>query len=769
MRLRVIIAEKDSVARKIACSICKMPCEDRRSCGNEHEDIFLHFSRNGDYYDGSHSFVPITCVTRERRKRSFYYQCNENSCRRSVCRHYPCHLDMQGKSHSSQIKRRIRDLNEERSEVEFGFESVKYYEIQQTDWKTIILSTNGTMLSTSIQKTRRESILEKIIGTPNWEKMGQYLRYFPKEGLEVDRGGIRSYFFTNLLFKAILVRECRGKIDQVIFATDYDIAGSFIALSILEKTQADRRKIEKEEIDESQVKRMILKTLTEDEILSELDVLKPFDWGNAYGGKLRSTLDFFFGKSLSQILRKALEGYISREKSSKLAIGRVQLPALFLVINRDWETALNKDVHSIYFLIKGYFTKRDIMNSLKEKDFVVFLTRERKTHYSESQFLIDLAERKIGTHTTRLRLPRKLERSGLIEFDNNRRICSTRLGLQYYNVLRSRLRTRQVDFASIEFGKRFYGDIEILKTLDQDSEEMSQFRSKCEQKYNELMEFYYNNVVELIPRFQNDAEKVAPLLACAIDEVDKKKTEVDVNKQEDKNLEYPLVLDAEDCIPPEYLDMLVDSYGRYREPENDDILLFYRRFLRIDLLQMLRLLLRIPRDTDFTICSIHQKECVEKFNEDNCIVYKATIPDDVTSNCMERFNQVIANLRLLQLKTPVTKLKVKKKVEVAHEPLHTVNLQHRNVPGRDGKKLVREYDRPYIYTVRKLMALSNEKGGLIDGFSVGNLEFQPIDPYEPFEAHNYESMLFIMYEKYQWKFSHTSEMMQKLYEGGESY
>jgi len=768
VRLRVIVAEKNSVARKIACSICETPCEDKRSCVNEHEDIFLHFLRSKDYFDSSHPVISIDCVTREEGKRPFYYQCNRNVCNRNRCRHYPCHLDAQGKSHSSQMKRRIKDLLLEESEAEFGVEFVKYYEIQGKKWKTIVLSTNGTMLSTSIQKIKGESILTRIMRTPQWSEISKYIRYFPKEELDRDSGKIRSYFCTNLLFKAVLAREYKGKINQIVFATDYDIAGSFIALSILEKTQADRKINGKEEIDESEVKRMILKTLTKTEILSELDNSSPFDWGNAYGGKLRSAFDFFFGKPLTQILRRALGEYVSGEKSYRLGIGRVQLPALFLIIDRDWKVALHKDTYNMYLLLKGYFSKADIKTSIRERDLIAFLTRERKTHYSESQFLIDLAEKKIGTHTTRLRLPKRLERSGLIEFDNNQRICSTIFGLQYYNILRSRLRTKQIDFASIEFSERLYKDIEILKSFDQSEE--SQGRYKCEQKFNKLMKFYYDNIIELIPKFQDEAEKVAPLLADVIIQSDKEENEENTDEPKDEGPDYPLKLKAEDCIPPKYLEILVDSHGRYKEPEKDEILCFYRKFEKTDLLSLLRVLLRIPRDTDFTICDTYQREYVEKFNEDNCVVFKATMPDGNTPGCVKEFNHMLDNLKSIQLNPPITKLRVKKKVElVAHEPLHTVNLQHRNIPGEDGKKLVREYDRPYIYTIRKLLALSKKKGGLIYGFLIGKSEFQSIDPYEPFEAHNYESMLFTMYEKYQWNLGYTSEMMQKLYEGGEFY
>ncbi|MGD2249804.1 MAG: hypothetical protein PVF58_15455 [Candidatus Methanofastidiosia archaeon] len=675
------------------------------------------------------------------------------------------------------MKRRIKDFNLKKSKVKVGVEFVKYYELQGEKWKTIILSTNGTMLSTGIKKTKRESILSKIKKTPYWNKISKCIIYIPKKEYDKDKKKIRSYFFTNLLFKGVLAKEYKGRIDQIIFATDYDIAGSFIALSILEKTQYDRSKNNKEEIDESKVRRMILKTLTKTEIMNELDNLSSFDWGNAYGGKLRSVFDFFFGKPLTQMLRNALEEHVSGEESSNLGIGRVQLPALFLVINRDWESTLKKDTYNIYFLLKGYFSKADIKSSLKERDLIAFLTREKKDHYSKSQFLVDFAEKKIGTHTTRLKIPKKLERAGLIEFDNNQRICSTKLGLQYYNILRSRLRTKQIDFASTEFSKRLYEDIEILKNLDQNLKEENQERYQCEQKFNELMKFYYDNIIELIPKFQNEAEKVAPLLADIINQADKEESKENADESEDENpdeqkdetLNYPLRLEAEDCIPPDYVDMLVDTHGKYKKPETDDVLLFYRKFQKTDLLGLLRLLLRIPRDTNFTICGTYQEEYIEKFNEDNCVVFKAPMSDDNISDCIKRFNRILDDLKSLQLESPITKLKVKKKIEVGHEPLHTVNLQHGNIPGEDGKELVREYDRPYIYTIRKLFALSEEKGGLICGFSIKNLKFQSIDPYKPFEAHNYESMLFTMYEKYQWELGHTSDMMQKLYEGGEFY
>jgi DNA topoisomerase IA len=760
MKVRVIVAEKNSVARKIACSICKIPCEDKRSCKFQHEDIFIHSFYKQRSSENNQSDVPINCVTHEANMLSFYYHCNERHCNKNYCRHFPCHLDVQGKTHSSQIKRKIKDLSFGENANRFGVEYVKYFEFQDKEWRTIILSTNGTIYNINVIKTKRESIPDKIVNTPDWEKINKDIRYLPK----------RSYFFINLLIKAILAEECRGKVDQIIFATDYDIAGSFIALSILEKAQADRKLRRKKEIDESKVKRMILKMLTQTEILNELNALHPFDWWNAYAGKLRTTFDFFFGKPLTQIMQKSIRKNISQGEDLRLSIGRVQLPALFLVINRDWEIGFNKNTYNIYFLIKGYFSKADLKSSIKERNLVIFLTKERKDHYSKSQFLLDLSYKKIGTHTTRLKRLSKLENSGLIEFDENQRICSTEMGLQYYNLLRNRLKTEQIDFASMEFNDKLYDDLEILKSLGEISEK-DNIHQICKKMFNKLMNFYYKNIIELIPKFQNESEKIAPLLADYIPVNEEKKYGKKKNYHEEKKeiINLPLRLKTEECIPIEYLDLLVDDNGRYKKPEKDEILVFYRKFRKTNLLALLRLLLRIPRDTNFTICDMYQKKNIESFNEDNSVVFKTQIPDNLDVNCDEKFNSVVGNLKSLQFNPPITKLIIRKKIEFAHEPLHTTNLKHRDIPGKPGKKLVREYDRPYIYTIRKLLALSKEKEGLIDGFKVENLKFHCIDPYEPFKAHNYESMLFTMYEKYHWDFDDTSKMMQKLYEGGGSY
>lgn len=770
MKLRVVVAEKNSVARKIACSICKKPCEDRRSCENEHEDIFVHTLRTQPCLDSSRSLIPVDCVIKKRRKRNFkspfYYQCDG-----TYCKHYPCHVDEQGRSNAIRMKRRIKDLHLEGYEKGFGVESVRYYELQDCYWRTIVLATNGTMLGINIRRGKNEPVAKKMKRTPNWDEMYKCIIYRPKEERN-DK--IHSYFCTNLLFKAILAGEYKGKIDQLIFATDYDIAGSYIALSILEKMQADRRNMRKDKLDESNVKRLVLKTLTKQEILHELNNPSSFDWGNAYGGKLKSAFDFFFGIPLTNILRRAIlksmkELFPKESRFPPLSIGRVQLPALFLIINRDWEAAINKEMHNIYIVFRGYFSIADILDSVKKRELIAFLTKERRTHYSKSQFLLDLAENKIGTHTTRLKLPISLEKSKLIEINENQRICSTTLGLQYFNILRSRLRTEQIDFASVEFNKKFHEDIDTLKNLDQDSKGEGKNRHECEQRFNNLMKFYYENIRELIPKFQVEARKIAPLLAKIINETKKKKDEQVTDKSRDSSMDLPLELKADDNIPLDYLNILVDDLGRYKEPELEEALLYRRKRQKIDLLNLLRLLLRVPRDMNFTICGMYQEEYTTEFNEDNCVVFKAMIPNGHTSDCVKRFKYILDNLDSLQFEPPITELTVKKKVELAHEPLHTVNLQYRNIPGEDGKKLVREYDRPYIYTIRKLLALGREEGGLICGFSIKGLRFQSIDPYEPFEAHNYESMLFTMHEKYEWDLRCTADMMQKLYEGGEFY
>jgi DNA topoisomerase I len=126
-----------------------------------------------------------------------------------------------------------------------------------------------------------------------------------------------------------LIADLVPQAENVIVATDFDIEGEVIGWNVL-------RFICKQE----NAKRMKFSTLTAPELQSAYDNALPhMHWGNAYAGETRHILDWLYGINLSRALMSA----IKKTGSFKiLSIGRVQGPALKIIVEREREIAAFK-------------------------------------------------------------------------------------------------------------------------------------------------------------------------------------------------------------------------------------------------------------------------------------------------------------------------------------------------------------------------------------------------------------------------------------------
>ncbi len=743
------MAEKDPVAKKIACALCEdRTCEREEGCLHVHTDIFIHYKGSRSCSKTQRARVP--CAVTPHGKKPFYFTCNSESCST-----YVASTDTEGIPHSIRTWKRIKMWRNESPENKKRItpERVKYFVIDGSV-KTIVVATNGVLLDLRCRENDqkcRKNPLRKIKECAEWKTINQELRYLP----------IRKHSEKWKLCEKILVENHFGEVDELFFATDYDIAGSYIALTILEEVNRKRKINKKEDIPLSRIKRLILKTLTPQEIKKELEKPQSFDWGNAFGGKLRNTVDYLFGTPLTNLLRNRLHSEFHREASKKLekiGIGRVQFPALWFIINRDWEAAKNTFTNKFYFVFNSYNTVEEVQEAVNHQKFSAFLVREHKSHYSQSQFIKDLATNKVGTHTTRRTTMRKLEEGGLIYIDEQERIRGTRLGLQYYNMLRSRLSTDLYDFASLEFNRQLYDDIASFKDLDQKIENNDELLKACQHHYDELMRFYYNHIRELVLKFENTVQEIVSPLGNLLSSTQQKEDTSIPLRSGYRSSDYTAIIEGNSPVDIEKVE---EEFGSFNNLKNIE-----RKFKKMDLAAHLRLLLQIPRENDFQILGIFGANALEHLNEDNTVLFSVQLEGD-TELCEEIFKNVLENViegtLTLSSIEKIETLEFKERIELAHEPLHTVNLQYRNVEGEKGKFLVMEYDRPYLRTMKQLFYF---KLGLVKAFTLGGLRFELVDSYELFEAHNFESMLFTMHEKYGLALDETAKMMQRLYLGG---
>lgn len=132
------------------------------------------------------------------------------------------------------------------------------------------------------------------------------------------KGGAFTKKYLTVLKK--LVRQSK----EFIVATDFDVEGEVIGWNVV-------RFIAKKK----DAKRMKFSLLTKEALEESFNNLQPtINWGAAVSGETRHYLDWFYGINLSRGLMKALS---STGTFRILSIGRVQGPALKIVVDRERE------------------------------------------------------------------------------------------------------------------------------------------------------------------------------------------------------------------------------------------------------------------------------------------------------------------------------------------------------------------------------------------------------------------------------------------------
>lgn len=179
---------------------------------------------------------------------------------------------------------------------------VSYYELSRNNENIIVASAVGHLFNLTYSK-----------GQTGWPI---YKTEWVPSHLQKKAGFTKPYF--NLLAKL----SKRAK--EIIVATDYDIEGEVIGWNVLRFISG-----------QEDAKRMKYSTLTAPELQKSYDNLMPtLDWGHAYAGETRHKIDWLYGINLSRALMSA----IKRTDSFRiLSIGRVQGPALKIIVDRDRE------------------------------------------------------------------------------------------------------------------------------------------------------------------------------------------------------------------------------------------------------------------------------------------------------------------------------------------------------------------------------------------------------------------------------------------------
>ncbi|MCK4522312.1 MAG: DNA topoisomerase I [Nanoarchaeota archaeon] len=151
-----------------------------------------------------------------------------------------------------------------------------------------------------------------------------------------------------------VLKKIAKKADSFTVATDYDIEGEIIGLNVIRFIckQKDAR-------------RMKFSTLTKDELIDAYEHAHPtLEWGQANAGETRHILDWYYGINVSRALTKAVH---TTGSFKLLSTGRVQGPALKLIVNKEKEIKAFKPDPYWMISLNGKVNKGDI-EAWYEKD-----------------------------------------------------------------------------------------------------------------------------------------------------------------------------------------------------------------------------------------------------------------------------------------------------------------------------------------------------------------------------------------------------------------
>ncbi len=186
---------------------------------------------------------------------------------------------------------------------------VPFYELYRNNEKIIVASAVGHLFGLTYVKGQTGWPIFNLEWVPSYNNKGAAFT--------------KNYF--------MLLKKLVGRAKEFILATDYDIEGEVIGWNVLRFIAGQK-----------DARRMKYSTLTKNELVKSYEELMPtLDWGQAYAGETRHKIDWLYGINLSRALMEA----IKKVGSFKiLSIGRVQGPALKIIVNRDKEITNFKSV-----------------------------------------------------------------------------------------------------------------------------------------------------------------------------------------------------------------------------------------------------------------------------------------------------------------------------------------------------------------------------------------------------------------------------------------
>lgn len=153
-----------------------------------------------------------------------------------------------------------------------------------------------------------------------------------------------------------VLKKLAKKADSFTVACDYDVEGEVIGLNVVRFI-----------CNRNEARRMKFSTLTKPDLIEAYDKASPtLDWGQAEAGETRHFLDYYYGINLSRALTSAIT---STGMFKILSTGRVQGPALKIVVDREKDIKAFKPVPFWQIELNGKAKDKDVLAWHKEDKF----------------------------------------------------------------------------------------------------------------------------------------------------------------------------------------------------------------------------------------------------------------------------------------------------------------------------------------------------------------------------------------------------------------
>ncbi|MBW2986749.1 DNA topoisomerase I [Candidatus Woesearchaeota archaeon] len=160
--------------------------------------------------------------------------------------------------------------------------------------------------------------------------------------------------FSKKYFNAL--KKLAKDADSFTVACDYDIEGEVIGLNVVRFI-----------CNRNEARRMKFSTLTKPDVVKAYENAQShLDWGQAEAGETRHFLDYYYGINLSRALTSAIK---TAGMFKILSAGRVQAPALKIIVDREKEIQAFKPVPFWQIELNGQAKKKPIDAWHKEDKF----------------------------------------------------------------------------------------------------------------------------------------------------------------------------------------------------------------------------------------------------------------------------------------------------------------------------------------------------------------------------------------------------------------